>query len=74
RRKDELYEEAARLVVKRGKASISMLQRKLRIGYNRAARIVDTMHEGGLIGEDRGSKGRKVLLSEEELRELEQEK
>ncbi|MDA3793324.1 MAG: DNA translocase FtsK 4TM domain-containing protein [Elusimicrobia bacterium] len=68
--KDELYEEALRLIVKRGKASISMLQRKLRIGYNRAARIVDHMYEDGLVGEDRGSKGRKVLVTKQDLEVL----
>ncbi len=65
--KDELYDEAVKLIIKRGKASISMLQRKLRIGYNRAARIIDYMYEEDIVGDDRGSKGRKVFLTKQDM-------
>jgi S-DNA-T family DNA segregation ATPase FtsK/SpoIIIE len=64
--KDELYEDAVRLVVKK-RASISMLQRRLRVGYTRAARLIDTMEEEGIVGEHRGSKPREVLITKEDL-------
>lgn len=66
---DELYEEAKALVVDMQTASISLLQRRFRIGYNRAARIVDELEEHGVIGPSTGSKPREVLLEkvEEEL-------
>jgi len=65
--KDELYDTAVKLVVERGQASISKLQRKLRIGYNRAARLVDQMEEEGIVGGYRGTKPREVLISENDL-------
>ncbi|PIQ68305.1 MAG: hypothetical protein COV91_04755 [Candidatus Taylorbacteria bacterium CG11_big_fil_rev_8_21_14_0_20_46_11] len=58
---DDLYEEAREEVIKAGKASTSYLQRKLRIGYSRAARLVDILEERGVIGSADGSKPRKVL-------------
>ncbi len=64
--KDELYEEAVKLVVKH-RASISMLQRRLHIGHSRAARMIDTMEDEGIVGPYAGSKPREVLVSEEEL-------
>ncbi|TDX45421.1 FtsK/SpoIIIE family DNA translocase [Orenia marismortui] len=67
--KDELYEKAVRLVVK-NRASISMLQRKLRIGYNRAARMIDRMEKDKIVGEYRGSKAREVLIKEEDLNKI----
>lgn len=68
--KDELYDEAVRLVVADGQASISYLQRKLKIGYSRAARIVDQMEEMGVVSGYDGSKPRKVLIEEEDLENL----
>lgn len=65
--KDELFEEAKRTVLKADKGSASLLQRKLRIGYARAARILDQLHEEGVVGPARGSKARKITLSEEEM-------
>lgn len=59
---DDLYEEAKALVVEMQTASISLLQRRFRIGYNRAARIVDELEEHGVIGPSEGSKPRKVFL------------
>ncbi|MBI3008078.1 MAG: DNA translocase FtsK [Candidatus Omnitrophica bacterium] len=59
---DELYEEAKNIIVETGQASISMLQRRLRIGYGRAARLIDTMESKGVIGHYRGSKSREVLV------------
>jgi S-DNA-T family DNA segregation ATPase FtsK/SpoIIIE len=66
---DELYEEAVQLVVKY-RASISMLQRRLHIGHSRAARLIDTMEEDGIVGPYAGSKPREVLVEEEELEKI----
>lgn len=63
---DELYEEAVKLVVKY-RASISMLQRRLHIGHSRAARLIDTMEEDGIVGPYAGSKPREVLVEENDL-------
>ena len=64
--RDELYYEAIKLVVNY-RASISMLQRRLRIGHSRAARMIDMMEEDGIVGPYVGSKAREVLISKEEL-------
>jgi S-DNA-T family DNA segregation ATPase FtsK/SpoIIIE len=66
---DELLPEAIKLVVDEGQASISLLQRRLKVGYARAARIVDEMEARGVIGGYEGSKPRKVLMTKEELEE-----
>jgi S-DNA-T family DNA segregation ATPase FtsK/SpoIIIE len=63
---DELLEQAAELVIKNKQASVSYLQRKLRLGYARAARLMDMLEEKGIVGPHQGSKPRKVLLSWEE--------
>lgn len=70
---DELLPDAIDLVVSSGQASVSMLQRRFRIGYNRAARIVDMMEARGIIGPQDGSRPRQVLMTQEELEQLEQE-
>ena len=67
---DEIFEDALELCVKKQKASASMIQRSFRVGYNRAARILDQLHEAGYVGDDEGSKPRKMLLSEEEFEAL----
>ncbi len=67
---DELLEDAISIVVEVGQASILMLQRRLRIGYNRAARIIDQMEERRIIGGFEGSKPRKVLISKEQWQEM----
>lgn len=59
---DEFYEEAVKLVTKQQSASVSMLQRRFRIGYNRAARIIDEMEAKGIVGPSEGSKPRQVLV------------
>jgi len=64
---DELLPEAISLVVGEGQASISYLQRKLKIGYARAARIIDEMEDRGIIGGYEGSRPRKVLITQEDL-------
>jgi len=60
---DNLYEEAARFVVETGKASTSLLQRRFRIGYGRAARLLDIMQHEGVVGPPDGSKAREVLVA-----------
>ena len=64
---DELYNEAVELAVEENTMSISMLQRKLKIGYARAGRIIDQMESNGVIGGHEGSKPRKVLITNEDL-------
>ncbi len=59
---DERYDDAVALVTQQGQASISMVQRHLRIGYNRAARIIETMEREGIIGPADGAKPREVLV------------
>jgi S-DNA-T family DNA segregation ATPase FtsK/SpoIIIE len=60
--KDDLYDEAARIVVSSGQVSISYLQRKMRIGFSRAARLVDMMESEGLVSPGAGGKPREVLV------------
>ena len=67
---DELLMDAIELVIDSGKASVSMLQRRFRIGYNRAARIVDIMEEMGVVGPQDGSSPRQVIMTREEFEEL----
>ncbi|MDO5713477.1 MAG: DNA translocase FtsK 4TM domain-containing protein [Tissierellia bacterium] len=66
---DEYTEEAIEIILRDEQASISYLQRKLKIGYSRAARIIDEIEEMGIIGPPEGSKPRKILLTEEEKEE-----
>ena len=65
--KDQYFVEAARFIIERDKASIGMLQRVFKIGFNRAARIMDQLCEAGVVGEEEGTKPRKVLMSEEQF-------
>lgn len=67
---DELLPQAIEIVVDSGQASTSMLQRRLKLGYSRAARIVDQMEERGIVGPSEGSKPRQVLISKEQLNEM----
>ena len=62
--RDALYDEAVRVVVESGQASVSLLQRRMRLGYGRAARILDMMEEEGIVGPIRGAKPREVYLKE----------
>ncbi len=63
---DELTEDAIAFILKSGQASVSMLQRRFRIGYNRAARIIDEIEEKGIIGPSDGSRPRQVLITEDQ--------
>jgi DNA segregation ATPase FtsK/SpoIIIE, S-DNA-T family len=67
---DDLYDEAVQLVVDMQTASVSMLQRRFRVGYTRAARLIDAMEERGIVGPYEGSKPRDVLLSKEKHEDL----
>ena len=64
--RDELYDDAVRIVVASGRGSVSLLQRRLEIGYTRAARLVDMMAEDGIVGEYKEGKARDVLVTDEE--------
>jgi DNA segregation ATPase FtsK/SpoIIIE, S-DNA-T family len=68
--KDDLYDEAARIVVSSGQASISYLQRRLRIGFSRAARLVDMMEAEGLVSASVGGKAREVLVKKDYFEEV----
>jgi len=68
--RDELYDEAARIVVQSGQASISYLQRKMRIGFSRAARLVDMMESEGLVSPGTGGKAREVLVGRDYFDEV----
>jgi S-DNA-T family DNA segregation ATPase FtsK/SpoIIIE len=68
--KDDLYDEASRIVVQSGQASISYLQRRLRIGFSRAARLVDMMEADGLVSAAAGGKAREVLVAKDYFEEV----
>jgi DNA segregation ATPase FtsK/SpoIIIE, S-DNA-T family len=71
---DEMYDEAVRIVVEMGKASTSTLQRRLRLGYGRAARLIDMMQRDGIVGPADGSKPREVLKKKDYFREIDEER
>ena len=64
---DELLEEAMKIVIEYQQASTSFIQRKLRVGFNRASRIMDELEERGIISEKDGSKPRQVLIEKEDV-------
>ncbi len=66
-RSDELLEEAKEIVVRSGKASATLLQRRLRIGYARAAGLLDSLEQQGVVGQAQGAKAREVLISQDDL-------
>jgi len=68
--RDEYFAEAGRFIIDKDKASIGMLQRVFKIGFNRAARIMDQLCEYGVVGEEEGTKPRKVLMSLEQFEQL----
>ena len=67
---DELIDEAAEVVVETGQASVSMLQRRLKLGYARAARLVDQLEEKGIVGPFEGSKPRQLMITKEQWQEM----
>ena len=68
--RDEYFAQAGKFIIEKDKASIGMLQRVFKIGFNRAARIMDQLAEAGVVGEEEGTKPRKVLMSLEQFEEL----
>ena len=71
---DQMYRQAVEEVRKAGKASVSLLQRRLRIGYSRAARLIDELEANGVIGPDLGgSRGREVLPEQSEPEQAEED-
>lgn len=68
--RDEYFDQAAKFIIEKEKASIGMLQRMFKIGFNRAARIMDQLAEAGIVGEEEGTKPRKVLMTMEEFGEM----
>ena len=71
--RDELFDQAARMVVETGVASVSHLQRRLRLGYSRAARIVDMLEADGIVGPPEGSKAREVLVAKDYFDEVDRQ-
>ena len=67
---DEFFSQAVDLILEKEKASVSMLQRQFRIGYNRAARLMDDLEKQGIVGPEEGSKPRKVLITKSEWEEM----
>jgi len=65
--RDQYFVDAAKFIIEKDKASIGMLQRVFKIGFNRAARIMDQLCEAGVVGEEEGTKPRKVLMSQEQF-------
>ncbi len=66
---DEFFDSAVEFVIQKQKASTSMLQRQFRIGYNRAARLMESLEKNGIVGQEEGSKPRKVLLTKQQWEE-----
>ncbi len=71
--RDEYFEDAAMFIIDKDKASIASLQRVFKIGFNRAARLMDQLCEAGIVGEEEGTKPRKVLMSAEEFEQYKEE-
>jgi len=67
--KDAMYEDAVRLVMETKRGSVSLVQQRLQVGYQRASRLIDMMYEDGIVGEYKGSQAREVLITEEEWAE-----
>jgi S-DNA-T family DNA segregation ATPase FtsK/SpoIIIE len=68
--RDEYFAEAGRFIIEKEKASIGMLQRVFKIGFNRAARIMDQLCEAGVVGDEEGTKPRKILMTMEQFEEM----
>jgi S-DNA-T family DNA segregation ATPase FtsK/SpoIIIE len=69
--RDKLFEEAAKLIVQNQMGSTSLIQRRMKLGYNRAGRLMDQLEQAGIVGANQGSKAREVLVhSEVELAEI----
>ena len=71
--RDAYFAEAARLLIDKEKGSIGMLQRYFKVGFNRAARIMDQLEEAGIVGPEEGTKPRRVLMTQEQFEQYEEE-
>ena len=71
--RDPYFADAARLLIDKEKGSIGMLQRYFKVGFNRAARIMDQLEEAGIVGPEEGTKPRRVLMSPEQFEQYEEE-
>ena len=72
--RDQYFADAGNFIIDKEKASIGMLQRVFKIGFNRAARIMDQLEEVGVVGPEEGTKPRRVLMTKEEFEQLLEEK
>ena len=70
---DAYFVDAGKFIIDKDKASIGMLQRMFKIGFNRAARLMDQLCEAGIVGEEEGTKPRKVLMSEEQFEQYKED-
>ena len=68
--RDELFDQAVDIIIETGRGSVSLLQRRLTIGYSRASRLVDQMYDAGIVGEYKGSQAREVIMSKEDWQSL----
>ena len=68
--RDELFDQAVDIILETGRGSVSLLQRRLTIGYGRASRLIDQMYEAGLVGEYKGSQAREILVGKEEWQQI----
>ena len=71
--RDAYFAQAGKFIIEKDKASIGMLQRMFKIGFNRAARIMDQLADAGVVGEEEGTKPRKVLMSMEQFENMMEE-
>jgi S-DNA-T family DNA segregation ATPase FtsK/SpoIIIE len=72
--RDELFDQAVDIIVETGRGSVSLLQRRLTIGYGRASRLIDQMYAAGIVGEYKGSQAREVLLTKDEWETLKRQR
>ena len=70
--RDDLFDDAVRIMIESGRGSVSLLQRRMGIGYGRASRLVDQMAVAGIVGEHKGSVAREILISLEDWDEMQQ--
>jgi len=71
--RDAYFADAAKLLIDKEKGSIGMLQRYFKVGFNRAARIMDQLEEAGIVGPEEGTKPRRVLMTQEQFEQYEEE-
>jgi len=70
--RDSLFDDAVRIMIESGRGSVSLLQRRMGIGYGRASRLVDQMAVAGIVGEHKGSVAREILITVEDWDEMQQ--